>query len=119
MKKITEYNKLVLQKITIKNYRRFYGENELLFSNDSNRTVTIIQGDMGKGKTTILDAINWCLYNEESERTQKKDNEEPIINSNAYKVLKKDETDETLVEITFLMLLVGITVFKTPQSQRL
>jgi len=101
VKKITEYNKLVLQKITIKNYRRFYGENELLFSNDSNRTVTIIQGDMGKGKTTILDAINWCLYNEESERTQKKDNEEPIINSNAYKVLKKDETDETLVEITF------------------
>jgi len=87
--------------MTIKNYRRFYGENEILFSNDSNRTMTIIHGDMGKGKTTILDAINWCLYDEESERTQRKDNEEPIINSNAYKVLKKDETDETVVEITF------------------
>ena len=98
---MTEYSKLILQKITIKNYRRFQGENEILFSNDSNRTVTIIQGDMGKGKTTILDAINWCLYNEESERTRKKDNDEPIINSNAYKVLKKDETDETVVEITF------------------
>lgn len=101
MKNVIEYSKLILQKITIKNYRRFYGENEILFSNDSNRTMTIIQGDMGKGKTTILDAINWCLYNEESERTRKKDNEEPIINSNAYKVLKKDETDETVVEITF------------------
>ena len=98
---MTEYNKLVLQKITIRNYRRFYGENEILFSNDSNRTMTIIQGDMGKGKTTILDAINWCLYNEESERTRRKDNEEPIINSNAYKVLKKDEKDETVVEVTF------------------
>ena len=50
MKNVIEYSKLILQKITIKNYRRFYGENEILFSNDSNRTMTIIQGDMGKVK---------------------------------------------------------------------
>ena len=99
---MTDNPKLSLQKIKMTNYRSYCDNNEMIFSNDSKRTITVIHGDMGRGKTTIMDAIYWCLYNSEPEKPQKKDqSDESVINSNAYKVLEIGESGKTQVEVTF------------------
>jgi DNA sulfur modification protein DndD len=51
-----------LIKLKTTNWRNFYGEHEILFSNEEDRHVTLIHGQNGTGKTTLLNAIKWCLY---------------------------------------------------------
>ena len=51
--------------LTLSNYRYYYGEHNLHFSNDPKKNVTVIKGDNGAGKSNILNALTWCLYNEE------------------------------------------------------
>ncbi|MBT6325854.1 MAG: AAA family ATPase, partial [Bdellovibrionales bacterium] len=51
-----------LLKLTLNNFRIFYGERVIEFSNDSNKNVTLVHAENGMGKTTMLNAIKWCLY---------------------------------------------------------
>lgn len=44
------------------NFRQFKGKQKLEFSTDSDKNVTVLLGDNTFGKTTILQAFNWCLY---------------------------------------------------------
>lgn len=53
---------MILSKLVLKDFRQFYGENVLDFSTNSQRNVTLIHGENGVGKTTILNAILWCLF---------------------------------------------------------
>lgn len=45
-------------KVTIKNFRKYTKETVFTFDNSLN----LIQGISGKGKTTIFEAVCWCLY---------------------------------------------------------
>jgi len=51
-----------LIKLKTNNWRNFYGEHELIFSNEEDKHVTLIHGQNGTGKTTMINAIKWCLY---------------------------------------------------------
>jgi len=51
-----------LIKLTTTNWRNFYGKHELVFSNKKDKHVTLIHGQNGTGKTTMINAIKWCLY---------------------------------------------------------
>lgn len=53
---------MYIEKITINNYRIYYGENTVTIAPVSNRNVSVISGDNGYGKTTFLTALVWCLY---------------------------------------------------------
>jgi DNA sulfur modification protein DndD len=54
---------MLLQKLKLVNFRQFYGNKTVIeFSTDSNKNITLIHGENGVGKTTILNAILWCLY---------------------------------------------------------
>lgn len=53
-----------IKKITFKDFRQFHGEQEIHFSHDTRKNVTIVFGTNGAGKTTILNAIKWVLYGE-------------------------------------------------------
>lgn len=46
----------------MQNFRQFKGKTEVEFSCDPSRNVTIILGDNTFGKTTLLQAFNWCFY---------------------------------------------------------
>lgn len=50
-----------LKELTLKNYRQ-YKDNVLKFDENS---LTVYVGVMGTGKTNILNAVFWCLYDEE------------------------------------------------------
>lgn len=49
---------MIIKRITIQNFRSYYGENEFLFSDG----LTLIVGDNGDGKTTFFEALQW-LFN--------------------------------------------------------
>lgn len=51
-----------LIRLKIVNFRQFYGEQVIEFSTDSNRNITLIHGENGVGKTTILNSLLWCLF---------------------------------------------------------
>ena len=51
-----------LIKLKTTNWRNFYGEHEIIFSNKKDKHVTLIHGQNGTGKTTMINAIKWCLY---------------------------------------------------------
>ena len=55
---------MLIKQITLQNFRQFKGKQELVFATDSNQNVTVLLGDYTFGKTTILQAFNWCLFNE-------------------------------------------------------
>ncbi len=52
-----------LTTIRLCNFRQFYGETpEIHLATDNQRNTTIIHGNNGAGKTTILNAFTWVLY---------------------------------------------------------
>ncbi|MCD8296075.1 MAG: AAA family ATPase, partial [Prevotella sp.] len=48
---------MIIKKVTIKNFRSYYGENTFEFSDG----LTLIIGDNGDGKTTFFEALQWLL----------------------------------------------------------
>ena len=51
------------KKIILTNFRQFKGRNELVFSTDDEKNITIVYGGITYGKTTLLQAFNWVFYN--------------------------------------------------------
>ena len=73
--------------IEIENFRQ-YRKTRIEFSIDPQKSFTIIRGANGTGKTTIMNAITWCLYGKEMHREdggKNDDNIFPIINTNTLK----------------------------------
>lgn len=54
---------MLLKSLKLINFRQFRDE-EIYFSTDSDKNVTIIIGNNGTGKTTFSQAFFWCLYGE-------------------------------------------------------
>lgn len=50
-----------IDSITLVNFRQ-YKNAEISFSKDLNKNITIILGENGYGKTTLIRAFIWCLY---------------------------------------------------------
>jgi DNA sulfur modification protein DndD len=93
--------KLLLANLSLKNFRAYGGNEEISvdFSLDPKKTITIIHGEMGLGKTTMLDAIYWCLYGEERSKKGNAQSGEGIININILEKMTIGEKGETFVEI--------------------
>ena len=87
-----------IHSIEIIDYRSYKGSQKIQFSIDSKKNVTIILGVNGAGKTNILNAINWCLYGEET-HLSKYQEKKPIINQATLAELKENKTAECCVKI--------------------
>lgn len=56
-----------LIRLEINNFRQFYGKQFIDFAVDPERGVTLIHGENNGGKTALLNALRWCLYEETTE----------------------------------------------------
>lgn len=87
-----------IKSISLHNYRQ-YKDVSLEFSNKGKNELYVFIGKNGTGKTNILNAINWCLYNEEPHLSQDSEGL-PILNILSYRD-SEDEIQATVqVEIT-------------------
>ena len=59
-----------LERITLENFRQYFGKQRLEFSRDPQKNVTVIHGVNGAGKTSMFLAINWCLYGKSYENVK-------------------------------------------------
>ena len=88
---------MVIKKLTIYNFRSYYGKKVFEFSNHLN----LILGSNGDGKTTFFDAINWVLtpdYVPKSDNDRLPD-DSSLVSAKMFKELKQGETGRVLVSI--------------------
>lgn len=89
-----------LDKVIIKNYRQ-YRDVEIDFARDPEKNFTIIKGNNGTGKTTMLNALSWCLYGEEI-HDYGDDSAMEICNNKSLKLADNDSDIEVSVELAFI-----------------
>lgn len=53
---------MIINSITLFNYRLYEGENTIKFSPAESKNIYLISGENGFGKTTFLHSLLWCLY---------------------------------------------------------
>lgn len=51
-----------INRLTLNNFYRYYGKQEIVFSTEDYKNVTILRGENGAGKTTLLNAFYWVMY---------------------------------------------------------
>ena len=94
-----------LLSVEIQNYRQYYGNHKLNFASRE-EGFTVIMGKNGEGKSNLLNAINWCLYQEEPHGMGDDDNEHEsdnkslsIINNRYIKDTKPETRADLKVDI--------------------
>ena len=87
---------MLIKSLRYKNFRQFKGENQITFSCDPQKNVTIILGDNTFGKTTLLQMFNWCFY----DKAIFNDNPDFLLNLELSSAMYNgDNPTEVLVEI--------------------
>ena len=51
-----------LTRLGLENFRQFYGKQDIEFSDDEEKNITLIHGENGVGKTALLNAVMWCFF---------------------------------------------------------
>ena len=57
---------MLIQKVKVKNFGPFVGNHEMSFSYGDNNNINVIFGHNGTGKSSLFDALRWCLYGNNS-----------------------------------------------------
>ncbi len=83
--------------IELNNFRQYKGVQKVNFSVDNEKNITLLLGDNLTGKTTLIQAFNWCFY-ETLELPNKKD----IPNQQKVNEMKVGEHITTSVKIEFI-----------------
>ena len=86
---------MILEEIRLADFRCFYGETYIQFSEDTEKNVTIIYAENGVGKTTLLNALLWCFYGETTARFEKR---KEILNYDAKKAGRTTASVEVIFE---------------------
>ncbi len=87
---------MLIKQITLSNFRQYREKQVVEFSCDKEKNVTVILGDNTSGKTTLIQAFNWCLYGETSFKTK------DLINSEALQEMDIMLSKEVSVEIELI-----------------
>ena len=88
---------MIIKKLTICNFRSYYGVKEFVFSNKLN----LILGSNGDGKTTFFEALNWVLTPTEAAKQNKEADVklESLISAKMLRNLLDGESDKVYVSI--------------------
>lgn len=89
---------MIIESVTLRNFRQYYGEQVIEFSQSNNRNVTVIHGENGSGKTALLNAFSWCLYG-----FLNLPNESNIINEHAINEAEMNSDIDAEIAIKFIV----------------
>ena len=88
---------MLIEFMRLHNWRAFYGENDLWFSIDETKNVTVIRAENSVGKTSLLTAINWCFFKKLPSETEF-ENQDNLVNDFAR---INEGVSKTKIEIEF------------------
>jgi len=91
---------IIIDKIVFENYRQ-YGTGTLRFNSSGDGLLSVIVAKNGTGKTTLLNAITWCLYDKELHLADDK-KALPLINSASAKQAVPGDIVPVTVAITII-----------------
>lgn len=82
---------MIIKEVTIENFRSFYGENLIKFSDG----LVLFIGDNGDGKTTFFEALEWLFD------TSKQNMDYHLISEKKISELYDNDSDDVRVSMTF------------------
>lgn len=91
-----------IKSIKLKNFMRYKGENELQFSTDPEKNVTIVLGDNTFGKTTLAQAFRWGLYETLNDTNYTKKKDIVLLNNEIAAEMVASSVRKVSVEITVI-----------------
>lgn len=91
-----------IKSIKLHNFMRYKGDNELRFSTDSQRNVTIVLGDNTFGKTTLAQAFRWALYENLNDTSYVKRKDVVLLNNETAAELRGSGTKDVFVEVIII-----------------
>ena len=77
---------MLIKKLILKNFRQYIGEQEISFSTDKEKNVTVLIGMNTAGKTTFVRAFEWILYN------KNEFDDKNLLNQNIVDKMQQGET---------------------------
>lgn len=88
---------MIIKKLTIFNFRSYYGKKEFVFSEQLN----LILGANGDGKTTFFDAINWVLTPDYAAKTdeEKSVKDAELVSAKMFSSLREGEKGRVMVSL--------------------
>jgi DNA sulfur modification protein DndD len=101
------------KKLKVHNVRSYYGTSELHFSVDPEKSVTLIFGPHGGGKTTLIMSMWWVLFGTLSSSHTEGDGESELFNTRALDEIDPGSSGQAYVE---LELLVGDVVWRLKRT---
>ena len=87
---------MIINKLEMCDFRQYIGLQEVEFSTDSEKNVTVLIGVNTSGKTTIIRAFEWCLYGKNGFE------DTVLLNSEVRENMKVEDVQETWVAVTFM-----------------
>ena len=87
---------MYIHSLLLKNFSSYRDEQIVEFSHDKKKKVTIIEGQMGHGKSNLLNAFYWCFFNKywHSDQARFIDEPDPI----KYHLINKGALNDNKVE---------------------
>ena len=102
---------MIFRYIKLKNFCPYYDEQTIHFAIDEYCNVTVIRGVNGTGKTSLLTALNWCLYGD----SFYKGNTREFVNR---RVVAQAENVDTSVELGIVDQGINYRIMRTCKSLR-
>ena len=98
-----------IKTLKLENFRQFKGVNEITFSCDPKKNVTVILGNNTFGKTTLLQAFHWCLY----DKVNFEQRSDFLLNYELAEEMKNGESANVEVEMKVVHGEVEYTITRT------
>jgi DNA sulfur modification protein DndD len=90
---------MILQRLIMDDFRQFQNSNKIDFTPKQGKHVNIVFASNGVGKTTILTAINWCLYG--GKKLYYGDLRDQFLNNNTFMNLSEGAQTKVSVTLSF------------------
>ena len=91
-----------IKSIKLHNFMRYKGDNELHFSTDDQKNVTVVLGDNTFGKTTLAQAFRWGLYEALNDTSYTKKKDVVLLNNEVAAELSGSGMRDVYVEIVIV-----------------
>lgn len=91
-----------IKSIKLQNFMRYKGINELKFSTDDEKNVTVVLGDNTFGKTTLAQAFRWALYENLNDTSYTKRKDVVLLNNEIAAEMRGSQVRDVIVEIVVL-----------------